>query len=206
MTIARDKMVSLTYELRVDGKEGEVFETAGRENPLTFLYGAGLMLPMFEERLAGLSDGAVFDVEIPAKDAYGEVNEEAIINLPKHIFEVNGEFDGELVKPGNTVPMMSTSGQRMNGIVLAVEDDTVRMDFNHPLAGEDLFFKGEVLEVRDATAEELAAVYNQGGCGCGSGGGCGSGSCSTDEHDHEHEHAHAGGGCGCGSGGGSCGC
>lgn len=191
MSIAKDKMVSLTYELRLEGANGDVFETAGSDNPLTFMYGAGMMLPKFESELEGKAVGDKFEVAIDAANAYGEVNEAAVIELPKNVFEVNGEFDAELVKVGNTVPMMSTSGQRMNGIVLAVEEATVKMDFNHPLAGEDLHFKGEILEVREATAEELAAVANQGGCGCDSGscgdGDCGDGGCGTSE----------GGGCCC---------
>lgn len=124
-------------------------------------------------------------------DAYGELDENAIVDLPKHIFFIDGEFDDEIVQIGNTVPMMSTSGQRLNGLVLEITDDTVKMDFNHPLAGEDLFFKGEIVEVREATDDELAALVS-GGCGCGSGScGCGDeaecadGSCSS-------------GSCGCG--------
>jgi FKBP-type peptidyl-prolyl cis-trans isomerase SlyD len=178
MTIANDKMISLTYELRLDGKDGDVFETAGTENPLVFLYGAGMMLPAFEAKIAGLSNGNNFDIEIPAQEAYGAVNEEAVVELPKNIFEVEGKFDDEMIKEGNTVPMMSTSGQRMNGIVLSVEEASVKMDFNHPLAGEDLHFKGEIIEVRDATAEELAAAQNAGGCDC-SGDGCSDESCDS---------------------------
>jgi len=178
MSISKDKMVSLTYELRLDGTDGDVFETAGTDNPLVFLYGAGLMLPAFESKIEGLSEGNEFSIDISSNEAYGEVNEEAIVDLPKNIFEVDGKIDEELVKEGNTVPMMSSSGQRMNGIVLAVGDDSVKMDFNHPLAGEDLHFKGQILEVRDATEEELAAAMNVGGCGCDS-GSCGDDGCSS---------------------------
>jgi FKBP-type peptidyl-prolyl cis-trans isomerase SlyD len=78
--------------------------------------------------------------------------------------------------------------------VLEISDESVKMDFNHPLAGEDLYFSGKVVEVREASEEEINKMLH-GGCGCGS-GGCGSGcddnSCSTDDS-----------GCGCGSG---CGC
>lgn len=174
MTIVKDKMISLTYELRLDGEKGDVFETAGKDNPLEFLFGAGIMLPAFESKIAGLSKGNNFDIEIPSREAYGLVNEEAIVDLPKNIFEVEGKFDDQLVKEGNTVPMMSTSGQRMNGIVMAVENEIVKMDFNHPLAGEDLHFKGEILKVRDATEEELAEAMNEDGCGCS----CDSSDCS----------------------------
>ena len=179
MTIAKDKMVSVTYELKLDGKEGDVFEKAGKDSPLIFLYGSGMMLPAFENGLTDKKASDTFEISIAAADAYGEVNEEAIVDLPKSIFMVDGKVDEELITPGNSVPMMSTNGQRMEGVVVSVTEDTVQMDFNHPLAGEDLYFTGEILEVRDATTEELNAAYSS-GCGCGSGGGCGDGGCESE--------------------------
>ena len=193
MTIAKDKMVSVTYELKLDGKEGDVFEKAGKDNPLIFLYGSGMMLPAFENGLVGKNLNDTFEISIPAADAYGEVNEEAIVDLPKSIFMVDGKIDEQLITPGNSVPMMSTSGQRMEGVVVSVDENTVQMDFNHPLAGEDLYFTGVILDVRDATTEELNSAYSS-GCGCGSGcgdscgdGGCDSGSCGEEKSS----------GCGC---------
>jgi len=135
MTIAKDKMVSVTYELKLDGKEGDVFEKAGKDSPLIFLYGSGMMLPAFESGLAEKKANDTFEIFIAAADAYGEVNEEAIVELPKSIFMVDGKIDEQLITPGNSVPMMSTSGQRMEGLVVSVDENTVQMDFNHPLAG-----------------------------------------------------------------------
>ena len=172
MTIAKDKVVSVIYELKTD-PAGEVVEKAVAETPLTFLCGAGQMLEKFEANLLGLKVGEAFDFKLEAAEAYGEASEQAVIDLPKNIFEVNGEFDAEMIKEGNVVPMQDSSGRRMNGIVLEVADSTVKMDFNHPLAGDDLYFKGEVIEVRDASEEEMKAAYQaQGGCDSGS---CGSG-------------------------------
>lgn len=190
MAITKNKMVSLTYDLRVEGVEGELIEQATAERPLTFVYGAGVMLPKFEELLEGLEQGKSFEINLACADAYGDVDENAIVELPKNIFMIDGKFDDDIVTVGNTVPMMSTSGQRMDGLVLDVSDEIVKMDFNHPLAGEDLFFKGEILEVRDATDEEIAATVS-GGCGSGCGGGCG---CDDDSCSSDHSH----GGCGCG--------
>ncbi|HOI50281.1 MAG TPA: FKBP-type peptidyl-prolyl cis-trans isomerase [Prolixibacteraceae bacterium] len=184
MEIVRNTMVTLTYDLRIDDQEGEMIEQATAERPLQFLYGAGMMLPKFESQLAGLKQGELFEIRLAKNDAYGEVNEDAIVDLPRTVFMVDGRFDEELVAVGNTVPMMSGSGQRLNGLVLEVDDDSVRMDFNHPLAGEDLWFKGEVLEVRQASDEEIAQILS-GSCGCGSGscgsGGCGDDSCCSDD-------------------------
>lgn len=192
MEIAKHSMVTLTYDLRIDDEQGEVIEQATAERPLQFLYGAGTMLPKFESHLAGLTQGQPFEIRLSKNDAYGDVNEDAIVDLPKSVFLVDGKMDEELIAVGNTVPMMSSNGQRLNGLVLSIDDETVKMDFNHPLAGEDLFFAGKVLEVREASDEELAQILSGGGCGCGS-GGCGDDGCGSDHHDHGH------GGCGCGS-------
>lgn len=190
--ISQHSMVTLTYDLRIDDDKGEVVEQATEEKPLQFLYGAGLMLPKFESHLAGLKVGDDFSIQLKKDDAYGDVNQDAIVELPKHVFLVDGKFDDELIAVGNMVPMMSSNGQRLNGLVLDINDETIKMDFNHPLAGQDLSFTGKVLEVREATEEELAQTLSGGGCGCGSGGGCEDDNSSSDDHDHNH-------GCGCGS-------
>lgn len=200
LEIGKYAMVTLTYDLRVDDENGEVVEQATETKPLEFLYGAGAMLPKFESQLAGLREGEPFTIKLSANDAYGDVNEEAVVELPKHVFLVGGKFDDELIQVGNTVPMMSSNGQRLNGMVLEVNEDVITMDFNHPLAGEDLFFAGKVMAVREASDEEVAQILSGsgGGCGCGSGGGCGSGcgddSCGDESCSTEHSH----GGCGCG--------
>ena len=194
MKIGKNKMVSLTYDLHYDDAEGELIEQATSEKPLSFVFGAGLMLPKFESMLEGIEEGNPFEISLADVDAYGELDENAIVDLPKHLFIIDGEFDDEIVSVGNTVPMMSTSGQRLNGLVMEITDDTVKMDFNHPLAGENLYFKGQILEVREATDDEISATLGggcgcgSGGCGCGDEGGCADGSCSTEGK----------GGCGCG--------
>jgi FKBP-type peptidyl-prolyl cis-trans isomerase SlyD len=173
MNVTKDKMVSVTYELKYDDADAQLIEKVEKDNPLTFLYGAGKMLEHFEKGLEGLSVGDNFDFKLSADKAYGEVTEQAVVEVPKGAFEVDGKIDDNLVKKGNTIPMMDSYGNKLHGIVLEIKDDTVRMDFNHPLAGEDLHFKGKVVEVRDAKAEELAGNCNSEGCGdSGCCGGC----------------------------------
>ena len=191
VTVSKDSMVTLTYDLRLDGKEGEIFESATEANPLVFLHGAGLMIPAFEEQLIGKKTGEKFEIAIPAASGYGEINEEAVVELPLDIFKIDGKVDDTLLTPGNSVPMMSAHGQRMDGIVVSVQNETVTMDFNHPLAGEDLHFTGKIMEVREATADELNAAYSTGGCSCGS-DGCGDSNCGSGESG-----SGCGGGCGC---------
>ncbi len=195
MEISRNKMVTLSYVLRLNGFEGEIVEETTEEKPLEFIFGTGRMLQMFEDKLEGLKAGEEFKFELKADEAYGQINEEAKVSIPRNIFEVNGEMDENLIKVGNMVPMQDAQGNRLNGIVLEVTDENVRMDFNHPLAGDDLFFSGSINTVREASDEEIMAVVGGGscgsGCGCGSGAetGCESGACGSD-----------------GSGSGGCGC
>ncbi len=198
-TIQPGQFVELTYDLFV-GEENELMEQATPQAPLRFVFGVEPMLPKFEEHIQGLKVGDTFDFSIPCADAYGERNEEHVLELQKSLFEVDGKFDEEYVFPGNTIPMMDASGRHLNGSVLEVKDDIVVMDFNHPLAGENLHFVGAVKLVRPATPEELKPKHSC-GCGCDScGGGCG------DSHS-----GHGEGGCegGCGhshSGHGEGGC
>ncbi len=188
--ISKNLMVTLRYDLHLEDENGQLIEKTTDEQPLQFLFGAGEMLPKFESQLEGLQEGEDFTIRLAKDEAYGDVNEDAIVDLPKHVFVVDGKIDEELIAVGNVVPMMSSNGQRLNGQVLNIDDDTVKMDFNHPLAGEDLFFAGKILGVRQPSDEELAQHLSGGGCGCGS-GGCGEGDCETHEHDQNH-------GCGCG--------
>jgi len=186
MEIEKNAMVTVTYDLMIDDQNGEMVEQTTTERPLQFLYGAGMMLPKFESHLAGLKEGDSFEITLTPVDAYGEVNEDAVVDLPRNIFMVDGKFDEEFIKVGNSIPMMSGNGQRLNGLVMEVDEKEVRMDFNHPLAGEHLYFKGQVIGVRQATDEEIVNTFS-GGCGCS--GGCDSGSCGPDDAE---------GGCGSG--------
>jgi len=155
MTISNEKVVTLVYQLRVDNNEGDIVETVKEEKPFVFLYGAGLMLPKFEENLNGLKAGDKFEFILQCEDAYGKATEEAVMDLPKNIFEVEGKIEDGLLAEGNVIPMQNNEGQKFNGVVVEVKDDNVTMDFNHPLAGDDLHFSGEIKEVREATKEEI---------------------------------------------------
>ena len=200
MKITANKAVSAEYELFVDGEiegELELMEKATAEQPLSFVYGVGMMLPKFEENLFGMQAGDKFDFVINTEDAYGEYDDASVLDLDRAIFEIDGKIDEEVIFEGNVVPLMDNEGNRINAQVVAVTDAHVTVDLNHPLAGETLHFKGSVLEVREASEKELAALMgNGGGCGsgCGEGGGCGDGSCGTGEDD---EAGGCGSGCGC---------
>lgn len=174
--ITRDKFVSVSYELRTT-QEGEPMEIADENQPLTFICGNGQTLESFEMNLLGLNTGDAFNFRIPAAQAYGEINEDMIMDLPREMF---AELPADQLTVGTVLNMQDSLGRRMPGKIIAVSDNEVRMDLNGPMAGVDLYFKGKVLEVRDATEEELNALNQSqcGGCsGCGSSDGCGSGGC-----------------------------
>lgn len=155
MTISNEKVVTLVYELRVDNGEGDIVETVKEDKPFVFLYGAGLMLPKFENNLDGLKAGDKFEFTLKCEDAYGLASEEAVMELPKNIFEVEGVIEEGLLEEGNVIPMQNNEGNKFNGVIMEVKDETVTMDFNHPLAGDDLHFEGSIIEVRQASKEEV---------------------------------------------------
>lgn len=188
-TISNNLFVACKYELFAgEQEERQLVEQATAEKPMAYIHGMGLMLEAFEKKMQNLKVGDKFDFELSPEEAYGMTNKEYIIDLPKKIFQNDKEeFDAENVFPGNTLPMNDSEGNMLVGKVVEVKDDVVVMDFNHPLANNYLHFVGEVLEVREATAEDNAQFFNNhGGCSCG----CG------DEHESS---------CGCGEEGGSCG-
>ena len=158
MEIKPGKFVVLTYDLYAGAGEPEetLMMRATDEMPDQFVFGVDLNILSCEE-------------------AFGERNEEHVMELDKEIFMEDGKFDDQTVFEGNTVPMMTSEGYRINGSVLKVTNDKVLMDFNHPLAGENLHYVGMVKLVRDATEEELHPRHS---CGCGCGhdhGTCGDG-------------------------------
>jgi len=165
MQITKNTVVSLSYVLKRDDAKGEIIEETRAGDPLVFLYGNGQMLPKFEEHLNTLKAGDVFEFTLASDDAYGELDQDAIIDLDKSIFMIDGKTDDELLSIGNVIPMRDDQGHMLQGTVVSVGDDLVRMDFNHPMAGNVLHFKGNVIEVREATAEELSHGHAHGAGG-----------------------------------------
>lgn len=166
--IQNGKVVTCTYELYVDGENGkeELMERATKDRPLTYCQGEGMMLPKFEELMANRQDGETFDFRIGYEDAYGEYDDQGVMELDKRMFyNGDGEFDSERVYVGNIIPMNTTDGQIVNAQVCEITDDKVTIDLNHPLAGENLHFVGTIIEVRDVTPAELEAIRHPHKCG-----------------------------------------
>lgn len=180
MNVSKDKVISLTYELRAENNTGKVIEIVKEDNPLNFIFGAGYLLPKFESNLDGLKKGDSFEFTLKSADAYGEYDETAIIEVPKNVFMVDGKIEDSILKIGNNIPMQDNQGNRLNGKVLEINDTAVRMDFNHPLAGTNLFFTGNVFDIREATADELSQGLHH-SC-CESEGDCQDGGCDCGCH------------------------
>lgn len=152
MKVQPNHVVSLTYDLYVNNPEGgeSHVESATKEQPLTFLYGAGQMLPKFEENLSTLSTGDSYDFRLAAEDAYGEYSDEAVASLPKEMFQGT-----EMPEIGAVLPLQDNQGNRFQGQVVSIAEDGVVVDLNHPMAGQELHFKGQIINVRPANPEEL---------------------------------------------------
>ncbi len=151
MSIEVNKVVSLSYQLTV---EGQVLDQTDTENPLEFIFGAGMMIPGFERQLEGLNLGDKYAFDVQPEEGYGIANPEEVVELPKDIFMEDGEQVANLTL-GALLPMQDNQGNQLQGRVVAVTDTVVSMDFNHPLADKVLSFTGEIVGIREATQEEL---------------------------------------------------
>lgn len=194
----QNNYITVAYQLYVkdeDDTEEYLAEECQAEHPFQFISNLGLTLPMFEKGVADKAKGENFDFVIPCADAYGEFEEELMFDVDKKMFERNGVFDSENIFEGNVIPLQGEDGSRFNGTVIEVKDNAVTIDLNHPRAGQNLHFKGTIIENRPATNEEVTDMLNFiSGQGCHCGGGCG-GNCGG-----------CGGNCGgnCDSGCGGC--
>jgi len=160
------KVVTLQYVLRAGNSQGEIIENVDENLPAQFILGIGSLIPDFESQIMGLQKGQAFEFVIPSERAYGEFEEQAVIDLPKSTFIHEGKELSHLLEVGSVIPMTDDQGNAINGKVLEVGKETVKVDFNHPLAGRDLHFQGTLLETRMATPEEMehGHVHDEGCC------------------------------------------
>jgi FKBP-type peptidyl-prolyl cis-trans isomerase SlyD len=165
MKVDINSVVTLHYKLS-NLTTGEKIEETTSEQPLEFLYGVERILPLFEEGVFGLSAGENFSLDIPVTDAYGEKDPNQVAEIPNEVFhDDEGKIDSEFIFVGARVPMSDNEGSQMVGMVLETTDVYVKMDFNHPLAGQALHFDGTIQEVREATKEEIAHGHSHGAHG-----------------------------------------
>ncbi|HEY8400423.1 MAG TPA: FKBP-type peptidyl-prolyl cis-trans isomerase [Cytophagaceae bacterium] len=167
MKVEKNKVVTITYELRTADEKGNksLVEKVEIENPMVILFGASGLPDKFETELEGLSVGESFEFQLESDEAYGDFDSEAVVRLPLDVFKINGEFDAENFHVGMFVPMSDEEGNMLQGKILEITNSDIQMDFNHPLAGKDLYFIGKIEGVRDASPEELdhGHVHGPGG-------------------------------------------
>lgn len=141
------QVVSMEYTLRVDGK---VVDSSAGGDPLEYLHGAANIIPGLEREMDGMAVGESKTVVVSAADGYGEVDEEAFIEVPR------SEFPKDIpLKPGLEMELTGPEGQPMYARVESMEGENVLLNMNHPLAGKDLHFEVKVIGLRDATDEEM---------------------------------------------------
>ncbi|MEJ2644706.1 MAG: peptidylprolyl isomerase [Gammaproteobacteria bacterium] len=158
MEVAKHKVVLIDYTLT--DAEGTVLDSSQGSEPLAYIHGIGNIIPGLEEALEGKSAGDALQVSVPPAQAYGERDNALTQAVPRDRFEGADE-----VKVGMQFHTMSEGGAQQVVTVIDVADDNVTIDANHPLAGVTLNFDVNVVEVRDATEEELAHghVHGPGG-------------------------------------------
>ena len=149
-TIVNKKVVQLSYKVLL--ADGSVYGQSTPDQPLEFMVGAGRMMPALEKAIMGLKVGDKKTVPIKAADAFGEYDPAAFQEVPKSQFPAGATF-----AVGEQFQVQMAGGTRVVTIA-AVNDKSVTVDFNHPLAGKDITFEIEVLKIRDATKAELDAL------------------------------------------------
>ena len=146
-TVQDGLVVSMEYTLSVDG---EVLDSSKDAGPLQFLAGYDNIVPGLEREMVGMKIGESKDVLVLPEDGYGEFDEEAFMEVPRSEFPSDMELEA-----GLELNVSDEDGQHQLAYVESFNDETVRLDFNHPLAGAELQFNVKVVALREATKEEL---------------------------------------------------
>jgi len=146
MKISSSSIAGIAYTL-TNNTTGEELEKTPDDKVMKFKFGVGELLPDFEKNIIDLKAKDKFDFIVIASEAYGPVDPYAIFDIPRDTFDVDGKTDDKMLQVGNQIPLTDKEGNKHLGLITLVMEDAVTMDFNHPLAGVDLRFVGEVLEV-----------------------------------------------------------
>jgi len=156
-TVQKGVVVSMEYTLKIDG---EVIDSSQGQDPLEFLAGHSNIISGLEREMLGMKVGDSKDVVVPPEDGYGEYNEEAFLDVPSRQFPQDMK-----VEEGLELTVRDDSGQARYARIESVEGETVRLNFNHPLAGDELHFNVKVVNLREPTSEELdhGHVHQPGG-------------------------------------------
>jgi FKBP-type peptidyl-prolyl cis-trans isomerase SlyD len=159
--VENDVVVSLDYTLKVDG---EIVDSSSDTEPIQFIQGQGNVIPGLERQIYGMEVGDSRDVVVSAAEGYGDEDPDAYAEVPREEFPPNIPLE-----PGVELVLKNEDGEELQARIESVEGDTVLLNFNHPLAGKELHFSVEVVELRRATPDELDHGHVHG------------------EHGHDHD-------------------
>ncbi len=159
MKIAKNNVVVMHYA--VSDSEGTLIDSSYEDKPMAIIQGTGYLIPGLDDALIDHEAGDKFEVAVACEDAYGERHDDYVQTVPREVLA--GVEDLAL----GTQLRATTDDGEQTVIVIDVQDDEITVDGNHPLSGLDLSFDVEVIEVREATADELehGHVHSEGGCG-----------------------------------------
>lgn len=156
MKIEENRIVTLSYEVREGGPSGPLMERMDVNYPFKFMFGVGRMLPAWERRLYGLKAGSGFSFTLPPDMAYGMPSADHVLDIPiENFYNEADQIEPGLLEEGQFITLTAADGKAMNGKILSFNDKQVKVDCNHALAGKTLFFSGAILNVREATVDEL---------------------------------------------------
>lgn len=154
MKIEKDKVVYISYTLSSVDDDHQIVGHAPATEPFAYIHGHEFALPALEQHLEGLSKGDSFDFILTPEQGFGEYYEENMVDYPLQAFK-DQNYPEELLKIGEIVPLQDEDGYPLDGVITAIDDKVVTIDFNHPFAGRNLHYQGKVLDVRNATSEEI---------------------------------------------------
>lgn len=157
MKIEKNRVVSIHYTLR-DG-DGEILDSSAGNSPLPYIHGIGALIPGLEKELLGKEKGDKLNVIVPAAEGYGEYDEERLFQVPLTEFDME-----EPIEQGMQIQLDTGEGPVIATIV-KLDETHATLDLNHPLAGVPLHFDVEVMEVREASEQELAHGHVHGAGG-----------------------------------------
>jgi FKBP-type peptidyl-prolyl cis-trans isomerase SlyD len=158
LEVADGLIVSLDYTLRLENDE--VIDSSEGESPLEYVQGQAQIVPGLEKALYGMGVGEKKHIVVEPAEGYGERNPKANQVVPRDAFQGDIELE-----TGMPIRVSDGSGRTATAFVADVNPETVKLDFNHPLAGETLYFEVEIADLRAPTAADMMG-------GCGSCGGC----------------------------------
>jgi len=159
MKIAKNNVVVMHYA--VSDSEGTLIDSSYEDKPMAIIQGVGYLIPGLDDALIDHQAGDKFEVAVACDQAYGERHDDYVQTVPREVLA--GVEDLAL----GTQLRATTDDGEQTVIVIDVQDDVITVDGNHPLSGLDLSFDVEVIEVREATAEELEHGHVHSECGCG---------------------------------------